>query len=110
VRSPNDFPWDFYVKPVHYKPLAVGYARTCVLGIEDRHFARVHCRFLPEFGLTGGVLHVHVRPRLSCSWLRDIAHVAQFAPAALHAQRASDLEDLLRLKRRIDAANAGLCR
>ncbi len=38
------------------------------------------------------------------------AHVHRFAQAALRAQRALDLEDLLRLKRRIDAANAGLCR
>ena len=38
------------------------------------------------------------------------AHVARFAPTALQSGRASDLEDLLRLKGRIDAANAGLCR
>ena len=38
------------------------------------------------------------------------AHVARFAPTALQAERASDLEDLLRLKGRIDAANAGLQR
>ena len=38
------------------------------------------------------------------------AHVLRFAPAALRAQRALDFEDLLRLKRRIDAANARLRR
>jgi hypothetical protein len=38
------------------------------------------------------------------------AHVLRFAPAALRAQRALDFEDLLRLQRRIDAANARLRR
>ena len=38
------------------------------------------------------------------------AHVLRFAPGALHAQRAQNLEALLRLKRKIDAANVGLCR
>jgi hypothetical protein len=38
------------------------------------------------------------------------AHVLRFAPAALHAQRAVDFEDLLRLKRKLDAANARLGR
>jgi hypothetical protein len=38
------------------------------------------------------------------------SHVLQFAPEALQAQRALDIEDHIRLKRRIAAANAGLCR
>jgi hypothetical protein len=35
------------------------------------------------------------------------AHVQRFAPTALRAQRGLDIEDLVRFKGRIDAANAG---